>query len=139
MEKKKSQFHWQNLIRKKNYDFQIFKEKENNLTIGQKSQPLLIMLFVSLVLLGAIGSRLFFLQLVEGKNYKNKAEKNRVRIMPKPPIRGNIFDRKGRILASNRFTHSVYLWPVVVSKSNWPESRKYLAQLWASPAPRKVR
>ncbi len=129
MWKKKTRFHWQNLIRKKNYGFQIFKEKKNNLTIGQKNQPLLIMLFVSLVLLGAIGSRLFFLQLVEGKNYRNKAEKNRVRIMPKPPIRGNIFDRKGRTLVSTRFTHSVYLWPVVVSKSNWPESRKYLAQL----------
>ena len=37
-EKKKSQFHWQNLIRKKNYDFHIFKEKENNLTIIDKKK-----------------------------------------------------------------------------------------------------
>ena len=127
--KKGSQFHWQNLIKKKNYGFRIFREKKNNLTIGQNSQSLLIMMFISFVLLGAIGSRLFFLQLVEGKNYRGKSENNRVRVMPKPPIRGTIFDRKGRILASNRFSHSVYLWPVVVSQPNWPKNRKSLAHL----------
>ena len=133
MEKKTSQSRWQNLIKEKKHSLQIFEKRTNNLTIGQRNQPFLIMLFISFILLGTIGSRLFFLQLIEGESYRNKAEKNSVRIMPKPPIRGNIYDTKGRILASTRFTHSAYLWPIVISKSSWPENRKYLAKLLALP------
>ncbi|MEM8779400.1 MAG: penicillin-binding protein 2, partial [Cyanobacteria bacterium P01_G01_bin.49] len=109
------------------------RQQKTNRTIGQKRQPIFIMLLVSLVLLGAIGSRLIFLQLLQGKDYREKAEDNRVRIVPKPPVRGNIFDRKGRVLASTRLTHAAYLWPVVVNQPDWPKNLRYLSQLLSIP------
>ncbi|GBF78644.1 penicillin binding protein [Aphanothece sacrum FPU1] len=91
------------------------------------------MLLVSLILLGAIGTRLAVLQLWQGHIYRDKAENNRIRIVPKPPVRGNIFDRKGRVLASTRLTHAAYLWPIVVKQPDWPKNLKYLSQLLSIP------
>ncbi|WP_241392640.1 penicillin-binding protein 2 [Rippkaea orientalis] len=115
------------------YSFYDSRQKQTNRTTGQKRQPWLIMVLVSLILLGGIGTRLAFLQLFQGKIYREKAENNRIRIIPKPPVRGNIFDRKGRVLASTRLTHAAYLWPVVIKQPNWPENLRYLSQLLSIP------
>ncbi len=131
--KQSSQSKWQTPMPTDNYSSYDTRQKKTNRTIGQKRQPLFIMLFVSIILLGAIGSRLAFLQLLQGEAYREKAENNRVRIVPKPPVRGNIFDRKGRVLASTRLTHAAYLWPMVVNQPDWPENRQYLAQLLSIP------
>ncbi|MDJ0659403.1 MAG: penicillin-binding protein 2 [Crocosphaera sp.] len=131
--KQPSQSKWQITLPTDNYGSYDTRQKKTNRTIGQQRQPLFIMLFVSLILLGAIGSRLAFLQLLQGEDFRAKAEDNRVRIVPKPPVRGNIFDRKGRVLASTRLTHAAYLWPMVVNQPDWPENRQYLAQLLSIP------
>ena len=102
-------------------------QKKVWLTVGQNDQPVFIMLLISLFLLGAIGFRLGYLQIVEGDKYSVKAENNRTKIMPKPPVRGNLFDRKGKILAATRLSHSAYLWPVAQKKENWPEAKAMLA------------
>ncbi|BBA78867.1 penicillin binding protein, transpeptidase [cyanobacterium endosymbiont of Rhopalodia gibberula] len=115
------------------HGFYNTRQKKTNRTIGQKRQPWLIMSLISLILLGGIGSRLVYLQLLEGEVYREKAENNRIRIIPKPPVRGNIFDRKGRVLASTRLTHAAYLWPVVIKESNWEENLRYLSQLLSIP------
>ncbi|MGP0128920.1 MAG: penicillin-binding protein 2 [cyanobacterium endosymbiont of Rhopalodia musculus] len=115
------------------HGFYNTRQNKTNRTIGQKRQPWLIMILISLILLGAIGSRLVYLQLLEGEVYREKAENNRIRIIPKPPVRGNIFDRKGRVLASTRLTHAAYLWPVVIKESNWEENLRYLSQLLSIP------
>jgi penicillin-binding protein 2 len=91
------------------------------------------MLFVSLVLLGGIGSRLAYLQLLEGQIYREKAENNRIRLVPKPPVRGNLFDRKGKVLATTRLTHAAYLWPMVQTQPDWPEQLDRLSKLLAIP------
>lgn len=98
-------------------------------TIGQKHRPWLIMFLISSILLGGIVSRLVYLQLLKGKYYLAKAEDNRIRTIPKPPVRGIILDRKGRVLASTRLTHAAYLWPVVVKKENWKKNLRYLSKL----------
>ncbi|ACB52806.1 penicillin binding protein, transpeptidase [Crocosphaera subtropica ATCC 51142] len=131
--KQSSQSKWQTAVSTDNYSSYDTRQKKTNRTIGQQRQPLFIMLFVSVILLGAIGTRLAFLQLMQGEDYREKAENNRVRIVPKPPVRGNIFDRKGRVLASTRLTHAAYLWPMVVNQPDWPQNRKYLAQLLSIP------
>ncbi len=84
----RSQSKWQTSMSSDSYAFYDTKPKKTNRTIGQKRQPLLIMLIVSLVLLGGIGSRLVYLQLFQGEVYREKAENNRIRIIPKPPVRG---------------------------------------------------
>lgn len=98
-------------------------------TVGEKHQYIFLMLLISVFLLGGVGSRLAFLQLKQGEQYREKAENNRVRIIPKPPVRGNLYDRKGRVLGATRLSHSAYLWARVQKQQNWPEIRHLLAKI----------
>lgn len=109
------------------------KRKPKGRNIGRQSQPILMMLIVTLFLLGGIGSRLAYLQLNEGSIYREKAENNRIRIIPKPPVRGNLFDRKGKVLATTRLTHAAYLWPMVQKQPDWPEQLDRLSKLLNIP------
>ena len=110
-----------------------FKRKKTARTVGQQHQSVLIMLLVSLFLFGGISSRLAYLQLAEGKKSRELAENNRVRIQPKPPVRGNLFDRKGRVLASTRLSHSAFLWPRVQKLDQWSQIRDRLSQILEIP------
>ena len=109
------------------------KQKQNERTIGQNRQSVFIMSLVSLVLLGGVGSRLVYLQLYEGNLNRERAENNRVRILPKQPVRGNLFDRKGKVLATARLTHALYLWPRVQHQAGWAENLKRLSDILGIP------
>jgi penicillin-binding protein 2 len=98
-------------------------------TVGRRYQAISIMLLISLFLPCAITARLAYLQLIEGKIYREKAENNRIRIVPKLPVRGNLFDRKGRVLATTRLSHAAYLWPKAQIQPDWLENRRRLADL----------
>ena len=102
-------------------------------TVGGRYPSLLIILSISLLLLGGIASRLAYLQLVQGAIHREKAENNRIRIMPKQPVRGNIFDRKGKVLGTTRLSHSAYLWPMAQRQEDWPEKSSRLAQILGIP------
>ncbi|HBB31521.1 MAG TPA: penicillin-binding protein 2 [Cyanobacteria bacterium UBA8803] len=102
-------------------------------TVGRNYQSLIVMLFVSLFLLGGMGSRLAYLQLLQGKRNRELADNNRIRLVPKQPVRGNIFDRKGKVLASSRLSHSVFLWPLTLKKAEWPQTRQRLSKLLNIP------
>ncbi len=102
-------------------------------TVGRNYQSLVVMLIVSILLLGGIGSRLAFLQLIQGERNRELAENNRIRLVPKQPVRGNIFDRKGKVLASSRLSHSVFLWPLEIKQADWPQTRKRLSELLNIP------
>jgi penicillin-binding protein 2 len=102
-------------------------------TVGRNYQSVIVMLIVSLFLVGAMGSRLAYLQLLQGERNRQLAENNRIRLVPKQPVRGNIFDRKGKVLASSRLSHSVFLWPVAQKKAEWPQTRQRLSQLLDIP------
>lgn len=102
-------------------------------TVGRNYQSVIVMLIVSLFLVGAMGSRLAYLQLVQGERNRQLAENNRIRLVPKQPVRGNIFDRKGKVLASSRLSHSVFLWPVALKKDEWSQTRQRLSQLLDLP------
>jgi penicillin-binding protein 2 len=92
--------------------------KNNTRTVGRDFQPIFLIAF-TLLMTSIIGVRLAQLQIVEGTNHRTRAEANRVRIIPKQPVRGNIFDRNGKVLASTRYPRSVYLWPMAHRKSGW--------------------
>jgi penicillin-binding protein 2 len=81
------------------------------------------------VLIGILGGRLFYLQLIEGDRNQQLAENNRIRLIAKPPERGRLFDRKGNIFASSRLAHVVYLWPIAQPKEKWQPIINRLAQL----------
>jgi penicillin-binding protein 2 len=70
------------------------------------------------VLVAAIGvaiavleARLFQLQVVDGHHWQARAENNRLRQIPEVPLRGRIFDRTGTLLADNRPTFELLLFP----------------------------
>jgi penicillin-binding protein 2 len=46
--------------------------------------------------------RLFYLQIIEGENYRRLSENNCIRLQNIDPPRGLIFDREGQILVDNR-------------------------------------
>jgi penicillin-binding protein 2 len=91
------------------------------------------MLFVSLFLVGAMGVRLAYLQLIQGDRNRQLAENNRIRLIPKQPVRGNIFDRKGRVLASSRLSYAVYLWPIALKRAEWSQTRQRLSKILHLP------
>ena len=64
---------------------------------------------IAFVLLAILGVRLYFLQIVKGEYYSDKAENQRVRLIPIPAPRGAIFDRNGKLLVDSRPTYSVTL------------------------------
>ncbi|WP_373543430.1 penicillin-binding protein 2 [Chamaesiphon sp.] len=98
-------------------------------TVGQGNQSWVLMVMIGLGLLGGIGSRLFYLQLNQGTKNRQIAETNRVRTVAKPPIRGNIYDRKGKLLAGNKLSHSIFIWPLATKRENWLKTRRQVAEI----------
>ena len=70
---------------------------------------------ISVVLLGFVVARLVQLQVVNHELFAEKAQGNRVRIEPVPPIRGLVFDRKGRVIAENLPAYQLELIPEQVA------------------------
>ncbi|MGH9819721.1 MAG: penicillin-binding transpeptidase domain-containing protein, partial [Pyrinomonadaceae bacterium] len=64
---------------------------------------------IAFVLLSILGARLYYLQIVKGDFYNEKAENQRVRLIPIPAPRGAIFDRNGKLLVDSRPTYNVVL------------------------------
>ncbi|MEL7520182.1 MAG: penicillin-binding protein 2, partial [Cyanobacteria bacterium J06553_1] len=58
-----------------------FSEKKGGRTVGRQYQSVVIMLLLSLVMLGGIGSRLAYLQLVQGSRNRELAEDNRILLL----------------------------------------------------------
>jgi len=98
-----------------------FGRKKNTRTVGRNYQSVVMMIFFTLLMSAGIGSRLAYLQLVQGSRSSQLADSNRIRIIDKQPERGVIYDRNGKILVSGRLSHSVYLWPMAHTKKGWPE------------------
>jgi len=60
---------------------------------------------VALVVLGLftlLFLRLWFLQLVQGEDLRQRSEYNRIRLQDLPPWRGMILDQRGQVLVANR-------------------------------------
>ncbi len=102
-------------------------------TVGKYYQSVVIMLVITIVLLGIMGSRLAYLQLVQGDRNRQLAENNRIRLIPKQPERGRLLDRKGRTLAGSRISYSVFVWPLAQKEAEWPQTVKRLAQILKLP------
>jgi penicillin-binding protein 2 len=101
--------------------------------VGVGRQPGLLMALVLLISAAIIG-RLGWLQLVHGQQHRAMADENRIRLIPRDPVRGRLLDRHGQVLATNRLTYSLYLQPRLVSERRWPALRDRLSQLLGVPA-----
>ena len=83
---------------------------------------------------GAMLTRLVALQILQGARYRALSDENRIRLMPRNPIRGRLLDRHGLVLATNRLTYSLYIQPREVSEQAWPALRQRVSALLAIPA-----
>ena len=95
---------------------------------GLRQQPLVLFGLV-LLFCSAMVARLVWLQVLEGPRYRQLADENRIRLVPRSPTRGRLLDRKGRVLASSKLTYSLYVEPRLVDDTAWPELRDRLATL----------
>lgn len=64
---------------------------------------------LAFILLTVLGVRLYYLQVVRGDYYSERAENQRVRFIPIPAPRGAILDRNGKLLVDSRPTYNVTL------------------------------
>src|SRR3989338_5997681 len=54
---------------------------------------------------------LFHTQVVQGEKYRSASEHNRIRLIRLEAPRGNIYDRHGILLATNRPSYNAYIIP----------------------------
>ena len=69
---------------------------------------------LNLSLLTLVGSRYFYLQIVEGKKYKDLSERNHIKIQILPAPRGKLLDRHGKELANDSFVYSLGVEPLKI-------------------------
>lgn len=95
---------------------------------GMQQQPAVLLTLVVL-LASAMVLRLGWLQLVQGQENRARADENRIRLVPRHPMRGRILDRNGQVLVSSRLTYNLYVQPRQVPAAQWPALRDRLAQV----------
>lgn len=104
---------------------QLPKRDESDLSGYRKkalSSLILVVLFFAIIV-----SRLWSLQVEKGEQYSRKADSNRVRSIEIAAPRGNIYDRKGREIVTNRPSFNV-VWIRESNKIN-DEWLKHLTRL----------
>jgi penicillin-binding protein 2 len=75
--------------------------------------------------------RLFYLQIIEGENYRRLSENNCIRLQNIDPPRGLIFDREGQILVDNRPSYDLSV--VIKDARPLETSLQYLSQYTRIP------
>ena len=84
---------------------------------------LLVTIFVALF------SRLWFLQVLAGDEYKALARENRVRRVESEPPRGRILDRNGNVLVDNRPTLSITIDRQLIEEEEIPKVLRRLSKV----------
>ena len=102
-------------------------------TVGRSFQAVFLLALVTVLMLGGFGLRLFQLQVVNGDRNRELADTNRIRLVPKRPARGTIFDRNGEILAGSRLSHTVSIWPIALPRDQWPTVVERLSTVLSIP------
>ncbi|MYG37465.1 MAG: penicillin-binding protein 2, partial [Synechococcus sp. SB0676_bin_10] len=92
-----------------------------------------LLLRLVLVLVLVLSGRLFWLQIVQGERNRVRAQENSVRVAPSQPIRGQMLDRHGEVLASSHLVHKLYVWPKQAVDPNWRHLRQRLSTLLDVP------
>lgn len=81
--------------------------------VGKHGNPRLdILCYMVVLVIFTLIVRMGYLQIYQGNEYYQKAENNRIRLMPVMAPRGSFYDRNGELLVSNRPGFSVSLVPI---------------------------
>lgn len=100
-------------------NFFNFRKTEQIQRLGQfiDQRKLKIIKISFLAILFLIVTKVFYLQIIKGKDYRLLAEGNRLRIERQKAQRGIIYDRNGEGLVQNKPTFSLYLTPTALKNS----------------------
>lgn len=94
-------------------------------------------LYLAVILIGVLlGFRLWYLQVLQGDNFKRIAEENRLKKVVEPAPRGMIFDRNRKLLLDNQPTFSLVVTPQyfrTASKEEQEEAFQKLAKITDIP------
>ncbi|HET6149095.1 MAG TPA: penicillin-binding protein 2 [Polyangia bacterium] len=74
----------------------------------------------------AIAGRLFYLQVIEGDTFYRLTSDNIIRTDPLPAVRGQIRDRKNRVLATIRPSYNLYVSPRQLTSDGFAKLRGVL-------------
>jgi penicillin-binding protein 2 len=81
-----------------------FEDDSQNLKVRLRVIQMLVILMIM-----ALGIRLYYLQIVKGAYYAERAENQRIRLLPIPAPRGVIMDRNGNVLVDSSPIYNVIL------------------------------
>ena len=90
---------------------------------------------VMLTVFALLFLRLWSLEVLNSKQYLQAAVSNQVRTVPLPAPRGNILDRYGRVIVTNRQSTAIEIWPADLPKRRADQDviLRRLAQLTGTP------
>lgn len=94
-----------------------------------KKRIIIIYIFV-ILLESTLIWKLYQVQILEGAHYRELAEGNRIRLLSITPPRGEIWDRKGKVIATNRPT---FVISVIPFEGNKKESLMLLSKITKIP------
>ena len=95
---------------------------------GMQQQPA-VLLAVVVAFASAMVLRLGWLQLVQGSENRARADENRIRLVPRHPMRGRVLDRNGQVLVSSALTYNLYIQPRQVDDGRWAVLRPLLSSV----------
>src|SRR5215510_6336439 len=77
--------------------------------LRQAGLRLQIIYYLAILLFAALIARLWYLQVINSQGFAQRAEANRIRVIPIPAPRGAILDRKGRVLVTSKASFNIVL------------------------------
>src|SRR5262245_38383490 len=96
--------------------------------LRQAGLRLQIIYYLAIVIFVALIARLWYLQVMNSQGFAERAEANRIRVIPIPAQRGTIFDRKGKPLVTSKSSYNIVLSRKDVKDSELPQIADILAE-----------
>jgi penicillin-binding protein 2 len=110
------------------------------MAVDKRSARLGVLATVSLLLIGLLGARLWFLQSLKSDVYQAQVTAAKTREVFIPPERGRILDAKGRVIADNERMLTVTIeWSVLKNPKNRLELMTRLSGPLKTPIPDLMR
>jgi len=99
--------------------------------LRQAGKRLQIIHYLAIAVFGALIARLWYLQVMNSQDFAERAEANRIRVIPIPAQRGTIFDRKKNVLVTSKFSFNIVLSRADIKDSELPQIADLLSEYLA--------
>ncbi len=96
--------------------------------LRQAGMRLQIIYYLAIAIFGVLIGRLWYLQVINSEVFSERAEANRVRILPITAQRGTIFDRNGKVLVTSKLSYNIVLSRKDVKSSEFPQLADLLSE-----------